>query len=79
MDDPRFAAAQSRVENQSELYPIIERIVAKYPLADWLKRLSVGDVPHAPVLSVGEALEQDFAKTAPRPAAARRLPCSRRG
>ena len=58
--DERFAAAQARVENSAELYPIIEQIVAGKPLAEWLKRLSLGDVPHAPVLAVGEALEQDY-------------------
>ncbi len=58
--DERFAAAQSRVENSAELYPIIEKLVASKPLAEWLRLLSVGDVPHAPVLSVGEALEQDY-------------------
>ena len=58
--DERFSAAQARVENSTELYPIIEQIVASKPLAEWLKLLSVGDVPHAPVLAVGEALEQDY-------------------
>ena len=60
--DPRFQAAQSRVENSAELYPIIEDLVASKPLAEWLKLLSVGDVPHAPVLAVGEALEQEYVK-----------------
>jgi crotonobetainyl-CoA:carnitine CoA-transferase CaiB-like acyl-CoA transferase len=60
--DPRFASAQARVENSAELYPIIEDLVASKPLAEWLKLLSMGDVPHAPVLSVGEALEQDYVR-----------------
>lgn len=58
--DPRFASAQARVENSAELYPLIEKIVAGKPLAEWLKLLSAGDVPHAPVLSIGEALEQEY-------------------
>ena len=60
--DPRFAVAQARVDNSAELYPLIEQVVASKPLAEWLKLLSVGDVPHAPVLSVGEALEQDYVR-----------------
>ena len=60
--DPRFASAQARVENSAELYPLIEQAVSKKPLAEWLKRLSVADVPHAPVLSVGEALEQPYVR-----------------
>lgn len=60
--DERFSAAQARVENSAELYPIIEQIVAGKPLSEWLRLLSVGDVPHAPVLSVGEALEQDYVR-----------------
>jgi crotonobetainyl-CoA:carnitine CoA-transferase CaiB-like acyl-CoA transferase len=58
--DPRFATAQARVENSAQLYPIIETVVASLPLAEWLRRLSTGDVPHAPVLSVGEALQQEY-------------------
>ena len=61
-NDPRFAAAQSRVENSAALYPIIEKLVAGKPLAEWLRLLSEGDVPHAPVLSIGEALEQDYVR-----------------
>jgi len=60
--DERFASAQARVENSAELYPIIEQVVAGKPLAAWRELLSVGDVPHAPVLSVGEALEQDYVR-----------------
>ena len=60
--DPRFASAQARVENSSELYPVIEEAVASKPLAEWLKLLAKGDVPHAPVLSIGEALEQDYVR-----------------
>ena len=60
--DSRFASAQSRVDNSLELYPIIEEVVASKPLAEWLKLLAVGDVPHAPVLSIGEALEQDYVR-----------------
>jgi crotonobetainyl-CoA:carnitine CoA-transferase CaiB-like acyl-CoA transferase len=37
-------------------------MVASKPLAWWLTALSVGDVPHAPVLAVGEALEQEYVK-----------------
>ena len=60
--DRRFASAQARVENSSELYPIIEDIVASKPLSEWLKLLASGDVPHAPVLSIGEALEQEYVR-----------------
>jgi crotonobetainyl-CoA:carnitine CoA-transferase CaiB-like acyl-CoA transferase len=60
--DPRFVSAQARVENSAELYPIIERVVASKPLAEWRERLSSLDVPHAPVLTVGEALEQDYVR-----------------
>lgn len=60
--DPRFASAQARVENSAELYPIIEKVVVSKPLPEWLKLLSHGDVPHAPVLSIGEALEQDYVR-----------------
>jgi len=60
--DPRFTSAQARVENSSELYPVIEEVVASKPLSEWLKLLARGDVPHAPVLSIGEALEQDYVR-----------------
>ncbi len=60
--DPRFAHAQARVDNSAELYPIVEQVVVRKTLSDWLKLLSAGDVPHAPVLSVGEALDQPYVR-----------------
>jgi formyl-CoA transferase/CoA:oxalate CoA-transferase len=60
--DPRFASAQARVENSAELYPEVERLVASKTLAEWRERLAVNDVPHAPVLAVGEALEQPYVR-----------------
>jgi crotonobetainyl-CoA:carnitine CoA-transferase CaiB-like acyl-CoA transferase len=58
--DPRYESAQARVENSAKLYPSIEEIIAAKPLADWVELLSAADVPHAPVLSVAEALEQRY-------------------
>lgn len=56
--DPRFAAYEHRLANSDELEPLIEARMMQNTTAYWLQRLSEFDVPNAPILSVGQALEQ---------------------
>jgi crotonobetainyl-CoA:carnitine CoA-transferase CaiB-like acyl-CoA transferase len=57
--DPRFAQYETRLANRNELEPIILECLAGHSTEYWLERLSAFDVPNAPILSIGEALEQD--------------------
>ncbi|MBB4122668.1 CaiB/BaiF CoA transferase family protein [Martelella radicis] len=62
IDDPRFSLYQARLENRDLLEPIINERMIRDDTAYWLERLSTFDVPNAPILSIGEALEQDHVK-----------------
>lgn len=59
IEDPRFALYEARLTNRVELEPIILHRMASGSTAFWLDRLTAFDVPNAPILSIGEALEQD--------------------
>ncbi|CAN7720220.1 CaiB/BaiF CoA transferase family protein [Neorhizobium tomejilense] len=59
IEDPRFALYEARLKNRAELEPLILHRMASESTAFWLDRLTAFDVPNAPILSIGEALEQD--------------------
>jgi crotonobetainyl-CoA:carnitine CoA-transferase CaiB-like acyl-CoA transferase len=59
IEDPRFSVYETRLRNRRELEPIILERMSAHSTAYWLDRLTTFDVPNAPILSVGEALEQD--------------------
>ena len=58
IDDPRFARYETRLTHRAELEALIEARMVRNDTAWWLARLDAFDVPHAPILDVGEALEQ---------------------
>src|SRR5438105_4206479 len=47
--DPRFAANRQRVELRDELVPKVEALLKARPTAEWERRLSAANVPHAVV------------------------------
>ena len=57
IDDPRFADYASRIQHRDELNGLIEDHIATGTTAEWTERLQCYDVPHSPILSIGEALE----------------------
>lgn len=59
IEDPRFALYEARLANRDTLAPIINDRMTQNSTAYWLERLVEFDVPSAPILSIGEALEQD--------------------
>ncbi|WP_142588940.1 CaiB/BaiF CoA transferase family protein [Pseudorhizobium halotolerans] len=59
IEDPRFAFYEARLLNRDELEPIIIGRMADHDTAYWLERLTAFDVPNAPILSIGEALDQE--------------------
>ena len=55
--DPRFSEYTARLQNRDELESVIGDVMRRKTTADWTARLEEYDVPHAPILSVKEALD----------------------
>jgi crotonobetainyl-CoA:carnitine CoA-transferase CaiB-like acyl-CoA transferase len=55
-NDPRFAARMSRIGNYDALKAIMQPVFAARPRREWLDRLRVEDVPHAPILNIDEVI-----------------------
>ncbi|MGR3462190.1 MAG: CaiB/BaiF CoA transferase family protein [Roseovarius sp.] len=58
IEDPRFSAYEQRLANRDALQEIIQDRMTRDATDYWLARLSEFDVPNAPILSIGEALDQ---------------------
>nr|WP_281374682.1 CoA transferase [Sagittula marina] len=61
IEDPQFSLYEQRMENRDTLNQIIIERMSRDTSEYWLARLSDFDVPNAPILSVGDALEQPHA------------------
>ena len=48
-NDPRFTTNRQRVELRAELVPKVEAVMKQFPTAEWERRLSEANVPHAVV------------------------------
>ncbi|MFY0634011.1 MAG: CoA transferase [Vannielia sp.] len=59
VDDARFSPYQNRLANRDALEEIIAEAMAGGTTEHWLAQLDAFDVPNAPILSVGDALEQE--------------------
>lgn len=57
--DPRFAGIPSRFANRDALTTELDALLSARTTADWVTRLG-GKVPVAPVLDIGEALDNPF-------------------
>ena len=57
-DDPRFATNPRRLENRSTLIPILESIMSRRTVADWLHDLRNAQVPAAPVNDLAGAFAE---------------------
>jgi len=60
--DPRFRTVKDRVSNRAELEAMINELMMTRTIAQWHEVLDAADVPHAPVNSIGQALEQDVVR-----------------
>lgn len=60
--DDRFLTHETRLINRIQLEELIHKELKKRDSKYWLSRMNDFDVPNAPMLSVGEALEQDHCK-----------------
>jgi crotonobetainyl-CoA:carnitine CoA-transferase CaiB-like acyl-CoA transferase len=56
--DPRFATNPDRVANREKLVPILEGILSKRTVADWMARFRAGDIPAAPVNNLDGAFAE---------------------
>jgi crotonobetainyl-CoA:carnitine CoA-transferase CaiB-like acyl-CoA transferase len=61
IDDPRFASIDARMTNRAALDPIVINIIKQKTVAEWQRILDQHDVPHAPIMSVQQALEHPHA------------------
>ncbi len=58
IEDTRFSVYENRLANRDALEAIIQDRMTRDTSEYWLEQLSKFDVPNAPILSIGEALEQ---------------------
>ncbi|RQO44801.1 formyl-CoA transferase [Rhodococcus sp. KBW08] len=52
--DPRYSTTSARIENQSELYPVVSDWIATHTADHVVKLLSDADVPAAPLMNVAD-------------------------
>ncbi len=55
--DERFATTRARLQNREALTAIVREAMRARTVAEWCAALDAADIPHAPILSVAEALE----------------------
>lgn len=55
--DPRFADNPSRVDNQTELYRMLDEILLGKATAEWVERLEAARIPCSPVQNVAQMVE----------------------
>jgi crotonobetainyl-CoA:carnitine CoA-transferase CaiB-like acyl-CoA transferase len=61
-DDPRFLTVGDRSARFEEVEELVSETLRTRSLAEWAALLEEADVPFAPVLTIGEALEQPVAR-----------------
>lgn len=54
LDDPRFVDNPARVENQRELYRLLDDIMIGADTAAWIERLEAAGIPCSPVQSIAQ-------------------------
>jgi len=59
--DPRFATFRARLENRAVLTELLDTAFSERSTAEWLEAIG-GAVPAAPVLDVGQALDNPFVR-----------------
>ena len=58
IEDDRFRTTADRHRNRSVLEPLVIGILMQRTMAEWHEIFDKGDVPHGPVYSIGDALNQ---------------------
>jgi succinate--hydroxymethylglutarate CoA-transferase len=57
--DPRFLKFPDRLRNRAHLTPLLDEALGARTTAEWMERFA-GQVPAAPILDVGQALDNPF-------------------
>jgi crotonobetainyl-CoA:carnitine CoA-transferase CaiB-like acyl-CoA transferase len=57
--DPRFLKFPDRLRNRAQLTPLLDEALGARTTAEWMERFA-GQVPAAPILDVGQALDNPF-------------------
>jgi crotonobetainyl-CoA:carnitine CoA-transferase CaiB-like acyl-CoA transferase len=57
--DPRYNSIQQRRDHRDEVNALVSAYTARHTVADLVTRFAAHEVPHAPILGVGEALAQE--------------------
>jgi crotonobetainyl-CoA:carnitine CoA-transferase CaiB-like acyl-CoA transferase len=57
IDDPRFSNNPARVEHQTELYRMLDELMAQRPTRDWIESLEAAGIPCSPVQSIAEMVQ----------------------
>jgi formyl-CoA transferase/CoA:oxalate CoA-transferase len=60
--DPRFRTNALRTEHRDALIPLLYRLFAHAPAAEWLRRLTAEDIPASAIQTVGEAVNDPQAQ-----------------
>lgn len=60
--DPRFESPESRTENGTALFPLLEEAFLRKTLAEWKVRLDDSGIPWAPVQNLPEVIADPQAK-----------------
>lgn len=55
--EPRYDTSEKRVGLREEVNALVSAIIKERSVEEWCRRLEEADVPHAPVLTVAQALE----------------------
>ena len=58
-NDPRYDSIQQRRDHRDEVNALVAEYTARHTVADLVARFAAHEVPHAPILGVGEALTQE--------------------
>lgn len=62
LDDPRFGDRMARINNYEDVIAFLKPRFLSKPLKDWCAILSAGEVPHSPMYSSEEVIENDQVK-----------------
>ncbi len=55
--DDRFDTVEKRLRNRPVVWPLLDQLFASKTRAEWAEMMLAGDVPHAPIYDIGEALQ----------------------
>ena len=62
LDEPRFNTMTERMRNISDLYAILAQALEQHTSAEWAEILTVADVPHGPVNSLADLMNDPYLK-----------------